>query len=1598
MSASAPRCAAHHLRPQLLALCMATAFAQLATSPCAAGALPTGGKVVAGQASIGAPAGAALQVRQTSNNAAIDWQSFNIGTGESVVFQQPSAQAVVLNRVVGNDASQILGRLQANGQVFLVNPYGIVFGRDSRVDVAGLVASTANLRNDDLMAGRLRFSSAGRPDAAIANDGQITVREGGLAALMAPSVANRGTITARLGTVALASGTAFTIDPYGDRLVEWVVPASQVARVINSGVLSADGGSVQISARTAAAVVEGAINLGGTVRARSVGQLAGRIVLEGDAGTQVDVAGTLDASGMGNGEHGGSVHITGGAIRLDDGALVDARGDSGGGTALVGGDWHGAGSTGHVVSTAIAAGALVDVSAVGRGAGGEAVVWSDGTTSFDGTLLARGGAAGGDGGQAEVSGHRLGFDGHVDASAPRGTAGGLLLDPDSLVLQSRTTAAPSGAGASVVTTESIDAQLSAGTSVTLNAAQDITVVDRVDARLVNPQGVRIDHAGANLTLGAGGSLALDADVILDGGSFIGTAGTRITQAASGATLATLGGDVTLQAQQGIALQSAQSIRNMTLSTHAGSIDLATAVGLTGRFVADVMQAQPGDRVHLDGLVANAPDSGQPAVSIDRGAGNSGAAAVQIDDHIVAAGDVSIQGASVTLSSGKSIDTRAGSGGRAGSAITIDAGSGGIALAGGLYTDDAAIALHSQGDITQAAHADIVSTSGAITLASGGTTVVSQVQTGGALAVSGAQVVFDAGTTDTTVQAGTLQVEGTGSGADAVDIRSSIKLGTGDSSIASATGLTMAPGTSIAVGDSGTLSIQAAGGVVLEGLTSAGAGVAVQSVHGNVTMNQALGGPPAGDTSTVTTAGLDAVPTPSLYALDVRAPEGTISTKGMLLWGLKGAPLTIDMPAPGPLAYGLNLAAQEVDVRGLVFVLDGAVSIQGTRKLLLGNSIRSANGYAMSIGGGEIDVYRPTRPDGSDYKNTDIVVAVYPGPSVHFFELVNGAWSESTSFIAVVLPTDLSGSFWLDRTQAQGGLPVVSTSDSAFKVAGVAPTRLISLPDATPTGTNGFANNGGLESTDPTGHGLNPYVAMVYADSGSFTDAIPGSEVLAAASEAPGTPSVSVPGTRFVPKILVTNDPGAGTNSQGSSFQPTMVERNGVMTTNIGHLTLNGSVYETDSQGNRLIHDAQGSFESAGDLRDVAFKVATFDTRSIYQDSSILSMTGFGLSNTPSSICSAAPGSCLDDPTYQPQDPNIPGQVAFNDYPRIVYPNSFEPARPIDSGGGTTFNPVSHGFQAKGYLFTDCVGSGCERPAQLTTSAQFQAGEQPIPNANPNLPTSSLTWNGVQPGNLSFGRFEFLQTSSDVSSFGSGPLLLPSQGQAYINGLSDPVGLFGNTYKISVAATQATPLGTFAPFTPTRTVVTVSFGIIAGAGITESQDGTSQFKTALPSTAINSAGGVDAPRFAALVPALSAVDVTSPTLAIANTLPSAPVSASTPPPVTAPPPGDTGTSSGSGSLADGASANVLNALQTGLLSTSQPGADAAQPDDNPLLVLGGRGVAQSLDLGRSGGLGSARSASARVEYDVACLVDAPQRPTSDGAAPATRRERGLPPCR
>ena len=263
-----------------------------------------------------------MTVTQSTQNLIANWQSFDVGQNAVVTFIQPNAGSIALNRIVGQNPSQIFGALKANGQVMLINPAGIVFGPGSQIDVGGLVASTLDLSDQNFLAGHYRFT--GNSTGAIDNQGQITAK-GGVVALMAPLVSNEGVIASAQGSSALVAGNDVTLDFTGDGLLGIRVNLSTAAALArNGGLIQASGGTVILTAGAASDVLSGAVNNSGMIQATSMAARNGRILLEGST---VSNSGTLDASGQ-----GGQIRLLGNMSRgtVMVGGTLDASAANGG--------------------------------------------------------------------------------------------------------------------------------------------------------------------------------------------------------------------------------------------------------------------------------------------------------------------------------------------------------------------------------------------------------------------------------------------------------------------------------------------------------------------------------------------------------------------------------------------------------------------------------------------------------------------------------------------------------------------------------------------------------------------------------------------------------------------------------------------------------------------------------------------------------------------------------------------------------------------------------------------------------------------------------------------------------------------------------------------------------------------------------------------------------------------------------------------------------------------------------------------------------------------------------------------------------------------
>lgn len=407
---------------------------------------PTEGTVVNGQVDI--QYGAHTVIQQQSDSAIINWQDFSVGAGEHTQFIQPGSSSVTLNRVIGNNASEIMGKLSSNGQIFLVNPNGIVFGIHSVVDVGGLVATTSNITDENFNNKNFVFDQPGLPNAKIINYGHIkTIADQGLIVLVSPMVQNFGVIQAKLGKVALGAGDQWTLDPYGDNLITFSLHGTTpevLYQIDHDGHINADGGSVFLTAQQMDGVMESIINVDGYIEARTVSNQQGKIVLLGPQDSQVRVAGVLDVSSNIIGELAGLIEITGKQLWIGGGdfSLINASGVSGGGTVHIGGDYQGKGSLPTALKTIIMAGAQILADATEQGNGGKVIVWSDEDTVYNGHISARGGRLGGDGGFVETSG-KLTLDivgGTVSTLATKGTSGTWLLDPTDYTIDGSTEA------------------------------------------------------------------------------------------------------------------------------------------------------------------------------------------------------------------------------------------------------------------------------------------------------------------------------------------------------------------------------------------------------------------------------------------------------------------------------------------------------------------------------------------------------------------------------------------------------------------------------------------------------------------------------------------------------------------------------------------------------------------------------------------------------------------------------------------------------------------------------------------------------------------------------------------------------------------------------------------------------------------------------------------------------------------------------------------------------------------------------------------------------------------------------------------------------
>jgi filamentous hemagglutinin family protein len=470
------------MKKTLVALAVASHFVpQHATL-----AAPKGGQVAAGQAAIRAQ-GSDTVIEQSSKRAIINWKSFDIGAGERVRHDMPDANSHGLHRVIGGGgASQLAGELKSNGNVYLVNPAGVVIHKGAKIDVGGFLASTRDIADDDFMRGKLLFDRPGRNGAAIINLGEISVSDRGFAALVAPTVRNDGIIAARLGRITLASGEGFKLDFYGDDLITFTTPEALVDTlhdvegealgVANAGQIKAEGGVVLLTASQLDGIVGSVVNNGGTVSAASAELDGGRIVFRAEGEVKI-TGGELDASGKAK---GGQVDVSGAAGTTIENATITAAGEEKG-LVRLGGEFQGGqekadkglrenfvirfGETAPLVSTAAL---TIEDSRIDAGRDGTLIAWSDGETRINAQLAGK---------YVETSGKNLTVE-----SAPQGQGGVWLIDPDDveIIETSSNETIPDNSNASSLRASAIASYLDQNSGMSLQIAANKSINIRAD--------------------------------------------------------------------------------------------------------------------------------------------------------------------------------------------------------------------------------------------------------------------------------------------------------------------------------------------------------------------------------------------------------------------------------------------------------------------------------------------------------------------------------------------------------------------------------------------------------------------------------------------------------------------------------------------------------------------------------------------------------------------------------------------------------------------------------------------------------------------------------------------------------------------------------------------------------------------------------------------------------------------------------------------------------------------------------------------------------------------------------------------------------------
>ena len=489
-------------------------------------ALPQGGSVVSGQVNIDYAAVDRLNVNQASNQAIVNWQSFNVGRDASVHFNQPGSKASILNKVLSGQ-SIINGKIYSNGRLFLINPTGILTGPNSAIRAEGAVLSTLNLSQQNYLNNNLQFNT--NTNSSLVSQGLI---EGQYVALMAPQVNNQGTIVSSVATTIAAGDDMLLGISNSNNLTIKISPSKLQAMAKNEGTIKTQNGMVTIKTDAAQSLVDDIIKLPnakatGLVSENGVIKLvsnsgsiqANKIKIDAGSKGATEISGILNSNNE-NGK-GGTIEITGKDIDVNS-ATISADGKTGGGEILLGGDWQGSGDLLQATYLDIDANSKITANALSSGAGGTIVAWSDiknanSFTKVSGTLEAKG--IDGSGGQIETSGADLNINGiRVNTSSVSGSYGNWLVDPTDLTIDASAASTYASNLASSDVTLTADNTITLDSAITYSGARDSTLIFNATTTVLNAN-VTSSNGTLSLDINTAVTLGSDVTITTNGGYF-----------------------------------------------------------------------------------------------------------------------------------------------------------------------------------------------------------------------------------------------------------------------------------------------------------------------------------------------------------------------------------------------------------------------------------------------------------------------------------------------------------------------------------------------------------------------------------------------------------------------------------------------------------------------------------------------------------------------------------------------------------------------------------------------------------------------------------------------------------------------------------------------------------------------------------------------------------------------------------------------------------------------------------------------------------------------------------------------------------------------